>query len=355
MSDKYIQLFRIDSDIDNAFLVVSGDVLLFLNESDKYAIKGANFVIGASELLLRNNIGLDVNRMETAVIHDSTKIKKISSKNFMESIKNYSFILNVSMVIAKQVVLTNNIISRFNKELTGGKTVYRISCIGYYKIISGIKEEYEKRKFPWLKEVLDKYESSVTFKKGEIFNREDASVKIIPSHDLDSKRSTYPKGSIICEEGKPGDSIFILQDGVIDVLVNGNRVASISEKGTSIGEIALLLGEPRTATLKAKNDVSLTKLDKSDLKEVAEKDINVLIGIANSLAQKHYNNVQLVKSLNDKKLEENLNSIDEEYKREIQSQNKCITSFGSLKREVSELIYHKKADFLQDRFTDYLD
>jgi CRP-like cAMP-binding protein len=62
----------------------------------------------------------------------------------------------------------------------------------------------------------------------------------------------YPKGSAICKECDQGDELFILQAGSLEVEVGGVKVATIDKQGTVFGEMALLLSEKRSATLRAK-------------------------------------------------------------------------------------------------------
>ncbi|MCM8761499.1 MAG: cyclic nucleotide-binding domain-containing protein, partial [Candidatus Omnitrophica bacterium] len=64
----------------------------------------------------------------------------------------------------------------------------------------------------------------------------------------------------------------------------GNRVTTISEPGTIIGEMALLLGDKRAATLRAMNNVVVTPIKKSDLKDIAEKESSLFLSIAISIA-----------------------------------------------------------------------
>ena len=52
----------------------------------------------------------------------------------------------------------------------------------------------------------------------------------------------------------------------IDVVINGEKVTTINEQGTVFGEMALLLNEKRTATLKSRNNVVLNRITKKDLK-----------------------------------------------------------------------------------------
>ena len=55
---------------------------------------------------------------------------------------------------------------------------------------------------------------------------------------------------ILCAEGEEGSELYLLLDGVLEVLVGGERLAEIGP-GAVLGERALLEGGRRTSTLRA--------------------------------------------------------------------------------------------------------
>jgi predicted MFS family arabinose efflux permease len=68
-----------------------------------------------------------------------------------------------------------------------------------------------------------------------------------------------PSGSIIIREGETGDRYYVVASGRVEVLVGGRPVRQLS-KGEGFGEIALLREVPRTATVRAIQDVELLTL-----------------------------------------------------------------------------------------------
>ncbi len=56
---------------------------------------------------------------------------------------------------------------------------------------------------------------------------------------------------ILVEQGAAGDELYLLLDGVLSVEVDGDEVAEIGP-GAILGELALLEGGRRTATLRAR-------------------------------------------------------------------------------------------------------
>jgi CRP-like cAMP-binding protein len=157
----------------------------------------------------------------------------------------------------------------------------------------------------------------------------------------------FPRDSIICREDTAGKEMYILKSGMIDVYIRDNKVASISEPGAVFGEMALLLGEKRTATLKARNNVVLTKISIDDIKEIVKKQSDILTGLVSSLARKHYQNVKKINTINEILIEKGLEDKESPEKKMLEISH-TKNELASLKREVSDMIDGKNVDFLDD-------
>ena len=68
------------------------------------------------------------------------------------------------------------------------------------------------------------------------------------------------EGEVVCAEGDDADRWWIVVAGMADVTVRGLYTATIGP-GESIGELALLDGEPRGATVTATTDMTLHEVD----------------------------------------------------------------------------------------------
>lgn len=71
----------------------------------------------------------------------------------------------------------------------------------------------------------------------------------------------------IINQGDEGDNFYVIDEGEVDVYVNNNLVTSISESG-AFGELALIYGTPRAATVKAKTDVKLWAIDRDTYRRI---------------------------------------------------------------------------------------
>jgi hypothetical protein len=78
-------------------------------------------------------------------------------------------------------------------------------------------------------------------------------------------------GRTLVEQGEPGDSLFLLLDGVLDVEVDGEKLAEVGP-GAILGERAVLEGGARTATLRAvtRVKVAVAPADQVDREALAE-------------------------------------------------------------------------------------
>ena len=74
-------------------------------------------------------------------------------------------------------------------------------------------------------------------------------------------------GSVIVEEGETGDSLFVLVSGSARALKRGHDGQEVSlqvlSAGDMFGEVALLDGRPRSATVRASSPVEALRLDKA--------------------------------------------------------------------------------------------
>jgi CRP-like cAMP-binding protein len=77
------------------------------------------------------------------------------------------------------------------------------------------------------------------------------------------KKIEVPANHDVIEEGTEGDEFFLLDQGEVDVLIKGNKVASLSE-GSYFGEIALLQKCLRTATIRTSKASTLYALVQKD-------------------------------------------------------------------------------------------
>ncbi len=81
----------------------------------------------------------------------------------------------------------------------------------------------------------------------------------------------FGRGEALIEEGSAGDSMFIMLHGTAHVSVSKNDAlvrVGVLRQGDCFGEMSLLTGEPRTATVRAESDCEVLEISKPVMGEL---------------------------------------------------------------------------------------
>jgi small-conductance mechanosensitive channel/CRP-like cAMP-binding protein len=104
-----------------------------------------------------------------------------------------------------------------------------------------------------------------------------------------ARLNTFGRGEAVIQEGAAGDSMFVLLRGAANVSVSKNgstiQVATLSA-GDCFGEMSLLTGEPRSATVRADGDCYVMEIGKSTMAEVLRAAPGCLEQLSQLLAQR---------------------------------------------------------------------
>jgi len=97
----------------------------------------------------------------------------------------------------------------------------------------------------------------------------------------------FAVGALILEEGQPGDSLYLIKKGEVEVftrdLQGGILPLARLKEGDFFGEISLITGRPRTASVKARQAVELLRLQKADFNQILKIHPEILTVLEESL------------------------------------------------------------------------
>jgi CRP/FNR family transcriptional regulator, cyclic AMP receptor protein len=101
---------------------------------------------------------------------------------------------------------------------------------------------------------------------------------------------SYPSGSPIIRESEPGDLFFVILRGEVKVFVDSpdgrEVVLSHLQTGDFFGEMALLEGETRSASVEALTDCELAVLARAEFFAVLERDFSLTRKILERLSSR---------------------------------------------------------------------
>ncbi|MDB9312797.1 cyclic nucleotide-binding domain-containing protein [Spirulina sp. CS-785/01] len=100
------------------------------------------------------------------------------------------------------------------------------------------------------------------------------------------KKEEVPENTYLCREDEPGDAFYIILEGAVEIYVEKiNKFLTQLSSGSFFGELSLLLGIPRTATVRTKEETVLFTLDQKSLQKLLKQYPNMAENIAQQLTQ----------------------------------------------------------------------
>jgi CRP-like cAMP-binding protein len=95
--------------------------------------------------------------------------------------------------------------------------------------------------------------------------------------------SQYESGAVVLAEGAEGDGLHLVLAGTATIERNGVALAAIGP-GEHVGELALLDGGPRSATVRAEGPLLTAFLPSADFVDVLEANPDVALQLLVTLA-----------------------------------------------------------------------
>lgn len=81
----------------------------------------------------------------------------------------------------------------------------------------------------------------------------------------------YDRGAYIFKKGEPGNSLFVITHGEVDILVDGTVVDQLKD-GELFGEMALIDGAARSADAVAHSDSEIVEIDETRFKYMSQNN-----------------------------------------------------------------------------------
>ena len=94
-----------------------------------------------------------------------------------------------------------------------------------------------------------------------------------------------PQGTVVTQIGEPGDSFFVIIDGTVEVRTPVGAASQL-HPGDFFGEMSLLDGEPRSATIVATTDLRLLIVDRIHFWRLLEETPDLIRRILTILSRR---------------------------------------------------------------------
>ena len=96
---------------------------------------------------------------------------------------------------------------------------------------------------------------------------------------------TYPAGSIVFNKGDPGSCMYIVQSGVIEMVI-GDKVIEVCGPNEAIGFMSMVDGAPRSSTARVKEACELSVIDQRKFRFMIDEVPNFALYIMGAMARR---------------------------------------------------------------------
>jgi len=115
----------------------------------------------------------------------------------------------------------------------------------------------------------------------------DADLEDIASHLIERR---FPKHSTVVEEGLPGDYMYVIREGRVKVTKASDdgreKIMNFLEKGSFFGDMALLTGEVRSASVKTLEPARLLALSRRDFMDILRQSPDLALAVIEELTNR---------------------------------------------------------------------
>jgi len=309
-------------------------------------VEGTNRVFGVKEFLIKEADQVPIGRIITVKKGNNPQLIEVSFEKLKTLIRNENAGYQIARDLADLQHWLGNLQQDKNAKLGEQERQKREYTKIYAWAGKILTNEFKQKRYPWLEKLASMVESSLYFTMGMAYLKQDETHNLeIETKTLDEFSKQFPPGSIVCEQGAGGDEMFILNSGKLSIEMNGVQVATVGDSGAVIGELALLLGQPRGATVKAIQPTTLSVIKKQDMPSVIKAQPDFLRNISLTLTRRVISSIQKITDLSKAITEQTKDDVD---KPEVLKENPVRTSIKELQKEVKNLYERHDMEFLDD-------
>jgi CRP/FNR family cyclic AMP-dependent transcriptional regulator len=104
-----------------------------------------------------------------------------------------------------------------------------------------------------------------------------------------SERAGFDDGKVLFRQGDPGDAAYLIIDGQVEIVLEGPAgPVTVATLGANeiVGDMAILTGAPRNATVRAKGRLVALRIAKDPFMRMVREFPNMAVSIMQELAHR---------------------------------------------------------------------
>ena len=95
----------------------------------------------------------------------------------------------------------------------------------------------------------------------------------------------FPTGSVVFNKGDPGECMYVVQSGVIEMVI-GERVVEVCGANQAIGFMSMIDAAPRSSTARVKEACEFSVIDRRKFRFMVDEVPNFALYIMGAMARR---------------------------------------------------------------------
>jgi signal transduction histidine kinase len=146
-----------------------------------------------------------------------------------------------------------------------------------------------------------------------------------------SQMKTYPKGTVLCQEGETGDTFYLIAAGEVEITKKmsdaEDRLLRRGGRGEFFGEMALLRDTVRSATVRTASDTTVLELDRTTFIAAIQQNPSMVLTLIRTMIDRmRANDAQALADLRAEK--DKVEAAYEELQRQEQKRNEFLDTLA---------------------------
>jgi CRP/FNR family cyclic AMP-dependent transcriptional regulator len=96
---------------------------------------------------------------------------------------------------------------------------------------------------------------------------------------------SFPNGSIVFSKGDPGSCMYVVQSGVIEMVI-GDKVIEVCGENEAIGFMSMVDGAPRSSTARVREACELSVIDQRRFRFMVDEIPNFALYVMGAMARR---------------------------------------------------------------------
>lgn len=339
------KLYSIGDEIDGLHVLKNSTFSIRCEGTPSYQVALPQSYPGIFEFLLSRSNPSITTRLSEVIVDDVSKNSALTPKTLLESLYDSEEGSLINKTLAILIEQSNQTLQTLLQSMPEQWDPLQKKARLFFELTNSLSTLAEELGIGHIISLARDYSKHPTYIAGSLAQPYRVVGSFAATGVLESNSVQFTSEQVFCHQGHEADSMFFLLKGKVLVSSSNYVLASIDTPGECFGELAFFLGGKRTANLTATSGSAVLRVTKESLPDFLIEHPDMLLQIAQTLAQRLEQNFRKISFYSKPTVEELSVFIDACHR---QSQTALETLLEDLRKVIRVSFNEKLMKFIHD-------